>query len=209
MDEPNIPRLEPVSEIDQQMADQWIPYFQQTMGMPEGFAQELFQAMLSEQKAAAARDRTDSLPERFGDALLERERTEQEIRDLLGEKRADGAADEDIRSWWNLHELERRMICEVDEMHRRILFEKLVQKDKLTEEEAAWTVRRRFPVFGDPEHGSPFGAEDRPIPFELKARVSRYMEKRFSTDPEGFKRDIEAETTMNSFIRAALRKGEI
>lgn len=205
----DIPRLEPVSEIDQQLSDQWVPYFREVMGMPEGFAQELFQAMLSQQKAAAAQDGTDNLPDRFGDDLLVREKTEQQVRDLLQEKRADGADDEDIRVWWNLHELERRIICEVDEMHRTILFEKMVQQDGFSEEEAAWIVRRQLPVFGDPEHGSPFGVDDRPIPFELKLRVSRYMQKRNGTDPEGFRKDVEAASTLNAFFREALRKGEL
>jgi len=204
--DPNVPRIESV-EIDRKLEQQYVPFFQQSMGMPQEVAQEFFEALLKEVKEASLRDGTGNFPERFGELLLVQERRDQNIGDLFAPKRAEGVEDGDLVLWWNMHELERRMICRVDEMSRAILFEKLVQKDGLEQEDAARAVARRFPIFGDPEHmvfGTP---EDRPLPYELKWRISRYMEERHATDGEQFKKEVEAASSLNALLRAAIRSG--
>ena len=79
-------------------------------------------------------------------------RTDEKVRDAFAPKRAEGVTDEDIAFWWNMHDLERRMICKVDEMNRILLFEKLLKDGGVTEPEAARMVAKRFPVYGDPSH---------------------------------------------------------
>ena len=152
---------------------------------------------------------TDRLPESFGEILLEREQTDEKVKTAFAPKRAEGVTDEDIALWWNMHDLERRMICRVDEMNRILLFEKLVQGSGMTEPEAAQRVAKRFPVYGDREHLVLGTEDDRPLPFELKWRVNRYITERTVADPDGFREAAEASTSMNALLRKAIRQGEL
>ena len=101
------------------------------------------------------------------------------------------------------------MICKVDEMNRILLFEKLVQGGGIAELEAAQRVAKRFPVYGDREHLVLGTEDDRPLPFELKWRVNRYITERTTADPDGFREAAEASTSMNALLRKAIREGEL
>ncbi len=143
------------SEIEKRLEPQYVSFFQETMSMPEEIAREIFKAMAQQQTEAARNEGTDRFPESFGAILLEREQTDEKVRNAFAPKRAEGVTDEDIAFWWNMHDLERRMICKVDEMNRILLFDKLVQNNGMTEPEAARMVAKRFPVYGDPEPSCP------------------------------------------------------
>jgi hypothetical protein len=177
--------------------------------MPEEVARDIFKALVEEQKEAARREGTVPLPEMFGEILLEREKTDEEVRNAFAPKRAEGVTNEDIALWWNMDDLERRMICRVDEMHRILLFEKLVHGDGVTEPEAARMVAKRFPIYGDPDHLVLGTDDDRPLPFELKWRVNRYLAERTKADPDGFREEAEASTSLNALLRRALRHSEL
>jgi hypothetical protein len=193
------------AETEKRLESQYVAFFKESMSMPEEIAREIFKAFAEEQKEAAQREGTDRLPESFGDILLQSERTDEKVRELFALKRADGVTDDDIAFWWNMHDLERRMICKVDEMNRILLFEKLVQDDATTEPEAARMVAKRFPIYGDPEHLVLETEDDRPLPFELKWRVNRYISEKTEADAEEFKQEVEASTSLNAVLRKALR----
>ena len=192
------------AEIEKRLEPQYVSFFRESMSMPEEVAREIFKTFAEEQKEAARRDGTDRLPESFGEILLEREQTDEKVRTAFAPKRAEGVTDEDIALWWNMHDLERRMICKVDEMNRILLFEKLVQGSGMTELEAAQMVAKRFPVYGDREHLVLGTEDDRPLPFELKWRVNRYITERTKADPDGFQEAAEASTSMNALLRKAI-----
>lgn len=197
------------SEIEKRLEPQYVSFFQETMSMPEEVAREIFKALAQQQTEAARNEGTDRFPESFGDILLEREKTDEKVRDAFASKRAEGVTDEDIALWWNMHDLERRMICKVDEMNRILLFEKLLQQNGVTELEAARMVAKRFPVYGDPSHLVLDNDDDRPLPFELKWRVNRYLAKRTKANPDKYQEEIEASTSLNALLRNALRRGEL
>jgi hypothetical protein len=197
------------AEKERQLEPQYVSFFRESMGMPEEIARQIFKSFAEEQTEAARREGTDRLPESFGEILLEREQTDEQVRAAFAPKRAEGVSDEDIALWWNMHDLERRMICKIDEMNRIMLFEKLVQGSGETEPEAAQMVARQFPVYGDPEH-LVFGTdEDRPLPFELKWRINRYLTERSQADPEGLQRETEASSSLNALLRRALKQGKL
>jgi hypothetical protein len=177
--------------------------------MPAEVARDIFKATVEEQKDAAHREGTDRLPELFGEILLEREKTDEEVRNAFAPKRAEGVSDEDIAAWWDMHDLERRMICKVDEMNRILLFEKLMQGSGMTELEAARMVAKRFPIYGDTDHLVLETDDDRPLPFELKWRINRYMTERTKADPDGFREEAEASTSLNALLRRAVRQGKL
>jgi hypothetical protein len=197
------------AETERRLEPQYVSFFRESMSMPEEIAREIFKALAQDQKEAARREGTDRLPELFGAILLEREQTDEEVRNAFAPKRAEGVTDEDIALWWNMHDLERRMICKVDEMNRILLFEKLVQSSGVTEPEAARMVAKCFPVYGDPDHLVLETDDDRPLPFELKWRVNRYVTERTKADPDGFQKETEASTSLNALLRHAVRQGEL
>ena len=205
----NMPQETDWSEIEKRLEPQYVSFFQETMSMPEEVAREIFKALAQQQTEDARREGTDRFPESFGDILLEREKTDEKVRDAFASKRAEGVTDEDIALWWNMHDLERRMICKVDEMNRILLFEKLLQQNGVTELEAARMVAKRFPVYGDPSHLVLDNDDDRPLPFELKWRVNRYLAKRTKANPDKYQEEIEASTSLNALLRNALRRGEL
>ena len=206
----NIPAEKPDwTETEKRLEPQYVSYFQESMSMPEEIAREIFKTFVKEQKEAAHREGTDHFPESFGDILLQREQTDEKVRDAFASKRAEGITDEDIALWWNMHDLERRMICKVDEMNRIMLFEKLVQGSGVAEAEAARMVAKRFPVYGDPEHLVLENEDDRPLPFELKWRINRYITEKTKADPEGFQKEVETSTSLNALLRRALKQGDL
>ena len=197
------------AEIESRLEPQYVSFFQESMSMPEEVARELFKVFVKDQKEAAHAEGTDRIPELFGEILLEREKTDEEVKNAFAPKRADGVTDEDIVLWWNMHDLERRMICKVDEMNRILLFEKLVEGSSVTEPDAARMVARRFPIYGDPNHLVLETDDDRPLPFELKWRVNRYIMERTKADPDGFEEEVESSTSLNAVLRKAVRQGKL
>ena len=196
-------------ETEKRLQPQYVAFFRESMNMPEEIAREIFKTFAEEQKEAALREGTDRLPESFGDILLERELTDDKVRAAFAPKRAEGVTDEDIALWWNMHDLERRLICRVDEMNRILLFEKLMQGGGTTEPEAARAVAKRYPVYGDPEHLVLGTDDDRPLPFELKWRVNRYIMQRTQSDPDAFQKETDESTSLNAVLRNALRQGKL
>jgi hypothetical protein len=205
----NVPENADWAEMEKRLEPQYVSFFQESMSMPEEVARQIFKSFAEELKEAAHREGTDRFPELFGDILLEREQTDEKVRNAFAPKRAEGVANEDIALWWNMHDLERRMICKVDEMNRILLFEKLVQGDGLTESEAARMVAKRFPIYGDTNHLVLDTEDDRPLPFELKWRVNRYIMDRTKADPDKFQEEVEASTSLNALLRKAVKQGEL
>jgi len=205
----NLPQETDWSEAEKRLEPQFVSFFRESMGMPEEVARDLFKEMAKELKEVARGEGTDRFPESFGEILLERERTDEKVREAFVPKRADGVTDEDIAFWWNMHDLERRLICRIDEINRILLFEKLTQDNSLTEREAAGMVAKRFPVYGDPEHLVLETDDDRPLPYELKWRVNRYITEQTASDPDKFHKEVEASTSLNARLRLAVREGKL
>ncbi len=196
-------------EVEEQLEKQYIPFFQQSMGMPENYAQEIFKTIIEEQKEVADREGTDKFPEKFGEVLLQQEKADPDVREAFAQKREEDVTDSDILLWWNMHDLERRMVIKVDEMNRMILFEKLSKKDKIREEEAAVMVAKQYPIYGDPDFQVFGDKEDRPLPFELKWRVNKYVTKRNQEDADKFQKELDAASSFNALLRMAVEKKEL
>jgi hypothetical protein len=196
------------STIEEQLEEQYVPIFQVAMGMSSTEAKNTFRDMLKQAKEDSQNEGTSNLPQNFGDHLLERESTTEKTKSILDRKRAEGVRDKDIRWWWNMHDIERRMMLKIDDLHRLALFMKL-REEGLDEEQAAERVGKSFPIFGDPDDTTHTIGEDRPLPYELKDRINIYIEKRSRVDPEQFKKEIDASSSVNSLIRKELSKGSI
>lgn len=148
------------------------------------------------------------LPPNAGDKILEKEKDDEKTHQVLEKKRREGVRDDDIRKWWNLDDVERMMMLKVDELYRMALHIKC-REDGLSVEEAAEQVRKRNPIFGNPEDTTHTQGDDRPLPEELKDRINIYVKNRSKDDPEKFKKEIKQSTTFNALIRKEISAGKI
>lgn len=197
------------SDIEKKLEDIYVPKLQMVMGVSPSQAKRAFRDMLQKAKEESLEEGTSNLPPNFGDVLLEKETTDEKIRSWLAMKRNEGVSDEEIREWWNMHDLERRILLSFDDVSRFNRFFKSGEEDRGDEEETARGGREFFPVYGDPNEPSHTAGDDRPLPYELRNRVDRYLERKAQTDPEGCRRQIERSSTFNAFIRKEIRKGNI
>jgi len=193
--------------IERQLEDLYTGIYARTASVPESEARSQVREMIWRAKEAARKEGTDKLPQPYGEYLLQRERTNPETRELFARKRAEGVRDADVRSWWNLHDLERRLVVELDGISRLAVFTDQVGKGR-TPDEAAVHVRRYFPMFGDPDDTTNTTGDDQSLPWELKDRVNIWMQKQRAS-PEAFKKRVEQSPTFNALVRAEISAGRL
>lgn len=200
--------FESSSGIEKQLEDQYISMFQMTMGMSPSQAKSTFRDLIKKAKEESVKEGTSKFPQNFGDIILQEESINPHYRSLLTRKRSEGVRDEDIKWWWNMHDLEKRMMVEVDNWLGLTLFLKLRKENGLNEEEAGKRVKKSRPIFGDPDDAHVTG-EDRPLPHELRDRINIYVEKRSQTDTEKFKNEIAESSSFNALIRKEIKNGKV
>lgn len=126
----------------------------------------------------------------------------------LAAKRKDGVTDEDIRWWWNIDELERRMMCISDEHARMAMYLYQRQELGLSPKKAGAAVNRNVAFYSDTsEPGDPHG-DNRALPFELKDRINKWV-IRMMSDPEAFKRRLASVSSFNALVRQTIRAGDL
>lgn len=197
------------SGIDSKLEKLYVPMFQIMMGMPISQAKSIFREILKEAKDESIKDGTSTYPENFGDLMLEEESTNPHFKSMLAKKRVDGVRDEDVRWYWNMHDLERRMMFKVDNWFQFSLLSKLIQEDGLNEKEAFNRVKKFYPMYGDSDDPSQPIGDDKVLPRELKDRVNKYIEKRELTDKDEIKKEIEDSSSFNAFIRKEIERGNL
>lgn len=128
----------------------------------------------------------------------------ENIRREFPDKRKEGVREGDIRWWWNLDDVGRRMMFKWDERCRGALFlDRRMKGD--SPEEAMRQVRKYHPIYGDPDDTTHTTGDDRPLPYELKDRINIYIERRMKNDPGEYKAEVEQSTTFNALIRKKIR----
>jgi len=208
------------NELEKQLLEHYIQFFS-VMGLPD--AKKTAKDMLDKAISESKERKSYYLPSNFGDIILENEKAENPIIEKLAEffrktlstKRVEGVRDEDVRWWWNLNDIERRMILKIDEFHKLALFIKEMEGGKSAKEagKAIWEAHPTYtetdPSIKPEKAPSGLTKEDYCLPIELKDRINIYVEKRGKDDPEGFKKDIEASSTFNALVRKEIKAGKI
>lgn len=143
-----------------------------------------------------------------GDTLLEKEKTSGKMNQNFENKRKEGVRDEDIRWWFNLNDIERRMMLKIDDIAKATLYTSLLESQKYSIEKALTEISKYHPVYGDLNDERNGKGNDRPLPLELKDRINIYIEKQGVGNPE-FKKEIDASSTFNALIRKEIRAGKI
>lgn len=134
--------------------------------------------------------------------------TDDAVRAALAEKRAEGVTDEDIRWWWNRDDLEIRAMLKADERIRVRAYVVRLAKDEAPDV-AISSVRKHFAIFAEPSDPIDVTDQDRPLPCELKNRVTRYIQRRSLENPEQYERDIQSSSSFNALVRWEIRAGNL
>jgi polyhydroxyalkanoate synthesis regulator phasin len=192
------------SDIERQLEETYESMFVAGMGMSQSDAREMVRDLIKQAKEEAEKEGTSKIPPNFGDLLIETEDKEQRISIMLTKRRKEGVRDEDIRWWWNMHDLERRLLVKNDEISRLASFKYHIQEGKSSEDAAA-LVKKYFPIFGDSDDTSTSSGEDLPLPYELKDRINIYIQKRATDDAHIYKQDIESSSSFNALVRKEIR----
>ena len=80
-------------------------------GQPMSEARKAVHKALRACKEQARQEGTDKLPDKFGTLLVTKSEKLQAMGFTIVENaRLNGANEEDIEEWWNLHDLQRRMV---------------------------------------------------------------------------------------------------
>jgi len=186
----------------------YVPMFVAGKGMTLNEARKAVRDLIQQAKEEAEKEGTSDIPQDYGDTLIDTEQNTQAIKTMLEKRRKEGVRDEDIRWWWNMHDLERRFLDKDDELSRVALFIHNIQEGRSSEEAAA-LVKKYFPIFGDPDDASTSSGDDRPLPYELKDRINIYIQHRATEDSGKYKKDIERSSSFNALVRKEIKSGRL
>jgi len=187
-------------------------------GIPSSEAKKLTEDMLDQAIEESKKDGTYNLPQNLGDIIfgdvgtdnLTIKKIAESIRQKLPYKKEEGVRDQDVRWWWNLNDIERRMMLKQDDAARMtLILHELENSTEPSKEKAFDTatikVRKFHPIYGDPKDTAHTKGEDRPLPYELKDRINIYIEKRAKESSGNYKAEIEKATTFNALVRKEIR----
>jgi len=176
-------------------------------GLSRREARKQVKQAIEDCKEAAREEGTDEAPDNLGDQILERAEQDNEQASRIVERaRKEGATDEDIRQWWNMSDLRRRMICWAEDACVRMPMYVTATRHGLSEEEAGEKVRQYFPVYGDPDDTEMGTGDDRPLPHELRDRVEKYRRAHRKEDRRS---KLEGYSSYNALVRDEIRSGNL
>jgi hypothetical protein len=189
---------QPPSDVRSNLEESYVRSFSQ-VGWSPSEARQTVRAMLQRADERSRSQGTDKYPPNFGDILLKNRENDSQAATIVARLHEDGVTDDDIRWWWNLHDLERCMLAENDEMSRFALFRQAREQGQ-SQEEAKQQVVKHFPIFGDPQEST---GDDRPLPFELKDRINRFLES--PGNQQYLRSNALRFSSMNAYIRDRIK----
>jgi hypothetical protein len=158
-------------------------------------------------KEQGRKEGTADLDKNFGTFILAAaEESHPRALNIIKRARDDGAKDEDIEEWWNLSDLERRMVVWSEQVLRYATFLSAKKDEGLSSDDAMVKVRKLFPMYGDSDDTRHASGDDRPLRQELRGRVDKYREK---YGAEAILKKASEYTTYNAFIRAEIKRGNL
>ena len=122
--------------------------------------------------------------------------------------------EEDLRWWWNLNDIERRIMLKQDDFAIAISFASELKKSNELSEEKAMDkaeaqVRKFHLIYGDPKDTTRTSGDDRPLPYELKNKINIYIEKRVEENFKKYKKEVDQSSTLNALIRKEIKAGNL
>ncbi|MCZ7398257.1 MAG: hypothetical protein O8C62_01020 [Candidatus Methanoperedens sp.] len=195
-------------------------------GISSADAKKMTEDMLDQAIEESKKGGTYYLPQNLGDIILGDagsdnppvKKIAESIRQKLPKIKKEGVRDEDVRWWWNLNDIERRIILKQENIARMTLFMSELEKSNESSKEkaaakAAEKVRKFHPmydpIYGEPDDISHTTGDDKSLPCELKNRINIYIEKRAGGNLEKYKNEIEESSTFNALIRKEIKAGNL
>ena len=173
---------------------------------PEEADQMVSEAIAACKKQGKAQGKYD-LPEDYGDRIVEAARIgEPKSRRIVERARQEGASDDDIKEWWNLPDLSRRMVIWSENIFRMSVFRHARSVDGLSAEQAAARVHKMYPSYRNPGDTTKLSGENRPLPHELRGRVDAYKQHHGAAY---IAQQVDGFLSYNAFVRHAIREGII
>lgn len=192
------------SNLEKQLVEMYATMKSSLLGISKREAEKMASDMLMVAKQKGKESKQDKLLTNFGNFLLEQEQKDPTCMKI---KRQEGVQDADILWLWNMHPLERCMM-EVDDENTRLAAYMQFCQEGMSSEDAANKVRKFHPFYGDPEDTRHTRGEDRLLPPELKDRINKWLQKNIS-NAQMFKDRLSSYSSMNAFVRAEIRIGNI
>jgi len=161
----------------------------------------------------------------YGDEIIRRaQRRDPGILPTYQAIRAEGVTDDDIRWYWNMPDVEKRVLGKVLDHTYMAHFMHALQEEgrnltqvdidqetrafKEAADRAGARVRRFHPSFGDPADTTHSSGPDRPLYAELKNRIDHYIEKNFAEMKQLHER-LQEYSSFNAFVRAEMAAGRL
>jgi hypothetical protein len=195
-----------MNQLERNIFDKFLPEIAVMPGIGAKKAKELLATFLKESIRESKLDGTYNRPLNYGHILLNQEKSNREAQRLIQIKKSEGVRDEDILWYWNLHEVERRILDKIDIFHRTALYFEYVSKG-LSQDDAVKKMFKFRPKWGF--ESGPSSNNDKPLPPELMDRVNRYVIKRSGTNIDSFRLDCEKFTSFNALIRKEIHAGRL
>ncbi|MBU6432270.1 MAG: hypothetical protein KGS09_11355 [Nitrospirae bacterium] len=182
--------------------------FAEVTGSPIEEARAFVRVSVEAAKTDARKEGTENFPPNYGDLLLEKERSNPRLKNELAKIRQEGVTDEDIRRYWSMNDLERRVL---EKFYQGILYAtwKMAREAGLSSKQAAVFARKYHPYYGNPDDTRVTTGDDRPLPIELMMREDAWFDKQRSGNPSQLKQRLEEHSSYNALIRAEIRAGRI
>ena len=76
---------------------------------------KIFKRLLKLIKKESRLEGTSNLPKKYGDFILKQSLSDNKTKNFVEDLRKDGVRNEDIKWWWNMDDLERRIIEKIDD----------------------------------------------------------------------------------------------
>ena len=192
------------SAPDSTYIDQLIATFTRLAGLLElSVGKATIQQALQEAKQSAkAEDKIYKLPDQYGDRVLyAATQGDSDSQAFVRRALRGGAHVSDIRAWWNLPDLERRMYeWLIGTIHTD--FYHSLQRQGLSDIEVFSVMKRILPFYGDPADESYLSGGDRPLPSEMILWVFDFTRQASGQlHPRHLQEQAASYSSMNAYLR--------
>jgi len=124
---------------------------------------------------------------------------------ILNALKREGVKPEDYAAWWNHHTLEHEVIRRVDEFEERQMLDQLLSR-RVSSTFAKAQVRCMRPLFGNPNGSVEDVGEHRPLPYELRDRVTNFLAR---TPKDTLRSEAKRCYSVNAYIREQMKAGSL
>ena len=99
-------------DVEKELEETYVTLLQTVLlpSVPPSEVKSLVNEMLNQAKDESHRDGTSNLPRDFGEVLLQKEASDKNTQLFLAKRKSEGVKDADIKWWWGMSDLERRMM---------------------------------------------------------------------------------------------------